>query len=196
MENQTIEVMRDLSGYFKEGQIRKIYYACDKWRDRLLIRLLWKTGRRISEILELKVSDIDFTEGRILWNILKKKKPYKTWKPIDSKTLQLLGWYINEVGLQEDHFVLNAGDPYKHISRQRAFQIVRRASKKAGIKKVGEKKPHPHHFRHSLAVDMAKKMKSPADVRKLQKYLEHSNLAVTEVYLQFGDEEIRGLLED
>lgn len=193
-------IMKDLSGYLKDSQIKKIYYAADKWRDKLLIRLLWKSGRRITEILNLKVKDIDFEEKRILWIILKKKigkgEVVKSWKTIDIKTLELLAWFINQLELKPDYYVINAGNPFKPITRQRAFQIVRRAGKLAGIEKVGEKKIHPHHFRHSFAVNMAHKLKSPADMRKLQKHLEHSHLGMTETYLQFGDFGLGELIED
>ena len=194
--NSNIQVMKDLSGYLTEKQMLLLYRSADKWRDRLIIRLLWKTGRRITEVLRLKVKDIDFAEMRILWNIIKKKKPYKAWKPIDEKTIDLLGWYIDKIGLQKDHYVLNAGWPDKPITRQRAFQIIRRVGKLAGIETVGEKRIHPHHFRHGFCVALSKKLKSPSDVEKLRRIMEHSNLGVTQVYLQFGDEELRELIED
>ncbi len=195
-QHSHIEVMKDLSGYFKPGEREKIYNNCESWRDRVLIRLLWKSGRRITEILQIKVKDINFQDRNILWVIIKKKKHFKKWKPMDSFTLDLLQAYIQESGLQADHYLLHAGYPQRHITRQRAFQIVRRLCKKVGILKVGDKPPHPHHFRHSFAIDAAKRSKSAADIRKVQLLLEHSTLAMTEQYLQFGDEDLRTLIED
>ena len=197
MDNSThIEVMKDLAGFFKPGEREKIYNNCKSWRDRVLIRLLWKSGRRITEVLNIKVKDINFQDANILWIIIKKKKPFKKWKPIDKLTLELLSHYVISSGLKDDHYLLHAGYPQKHISRQRAFQIVRRLCKIAGIEKVGDKSPHPHHFRHSFAIDVAKKSKSAADIRKVQQLLEHSTLAMTEQYLQFGDSDLRSLVED
>jgi integrase len=83
----------------------------------------------------------------------------------------------------------------KPISRQRAFQIVRKLAEEVGINNVGGKQPHPHHFRHTYAIDQARNMKSPADVRKLQMTMDHSSLAVTEQYLKFSDEEIKLILQ-
>ncbi len=195
-QSSHIEVMKDLQGFFKPGEREKIYNSCDSWRDRVLIRLLWKSGRRITEILNIKVKDINFQDRNILWLIIKKKKHFKKWKPMDTRTLEILEAYIHLSGLKEDHYLLHAGYPQRHITRQRAFQIVRRLCKKAGVLKVGEKLPHPHNFRHGFAIDIAKKAKSPADIRKLQILLEHSTLAMTEQYLQFGDEDLRTLIED
>lgn len=190
------QVMKDVAGFFKPGQRRAIYNACDKWRNKLLIRLLWKTGRRVSEVISIRVIDIDFETKKILFNILKKGQKLRKWKYIDSKTLDLLGWYIAQTGLRPEHYVLNSGNPLKHITRKCAFEVVRKASKKAGIEMVGEKKPHPHHFRHTWAVEMAKRIKSPGDLRKLQMGLEHSSIGMTEVYLQFGDDDLSEFIDE
>jgi len=186
-ENFT-EVMKDLQGYFKSGERKAIYNACENLRDRVLIRLLWKTGRRVGEILMLKVGDINFQDRHILWNIEKKKKPTKRIKPIDDFTLKLLKSYIESEGLQAFDKVIN-------ISRQRVFQIVRDRAAKVGIYYVGTKRPHPHHFRHSFAIDMVKRSTSAGDIRKVQQILEHSNLGTTESYLQFGSEDLREMIE-
>jgi integrase/recombinase XerD len=204
-ENKQYEIMKDLSGYFRAGQRKEIYNSCDNWRDKLLIRLLWKSGRRIGEVLLVKVSDIDFENSSILWHIEKKskkvngkkvKKDLRTWKPIDNFTLRLIKLFVNEQQLSQDSLLFQSPiNEKKPITRQRAFQIVRKVCEKAGINYVGNKKPHPHHFRHTFAIEMAKKMKTPADFRKLQILLEHANLGITEQYLQFSDSEIRELLE-
>ena len=188
-------VMQDLSGFFKKGEKRDIYNSCQKDRDKLLIRLLWKSGRRVGEILMLKVKDIDFDNCDIIWNIEKKKKPLKKVKPMDKFTIALLDSYIdNENLLNDDYVFRSAYKPEFPITRQRAFQIVREACERIGINFVGDKRPHPHHFRHSFAVNWAKTAKSPADLRKLQQYLEHSSLDMTEQYLDFAAEDARDII--
>lgn len=194
--NNNIEVMKDIEGFFRTNERTHIYNACDSYRDRVLIRLLWKSGRRITEILQLKVKEIDFEKGNALFIILKKKKPFKKWKPLDKFTLTLLEKYISLASLKPDHYLLHGGNPTQHISRQRAFQIVRRLCKKVGINQVGNKKPHPHHFRHSYCIDLARKSKSPSDIRQVQQFMEHSSLGITERYLQFDDSDLRKLIED
>ena len=205
MENKQYEIMRDLSGYFKPGQRKAIYNSCESLRDKLLIRLLWKSGRRVGEVLMVKVLDIDFERSSILWHIEKKtekkdgvrvKKDLRKWKPIDNFTLRLIVYYINKEELNKEGYLFPS--PIKEhnpITRQRVFQIVRRSCKKAGVNVVGEKKPHPHHFRHSLAIDIAKNLETPADFRKLQMMMEHANLGVTEQYLQFSDMDMKELLD-
>ena len=196
-------IMNDLEGFFTKEQRIKIYNECNnnpndfnKLRNKVLIKLLWKSGRRITEILQIKGKHINFEKRMILWNIIKKKEPYKAWKPIDNHTLELLDFYMDEYNVGMEDYLIHWANPKKHISRQRAFQIVRKLCSKVGIKKIGDKQPHPHHFRHSMAVDLSRKLKSPSDLRKLQMFMEHSDLSVTETYLQFNDEEMRSLIDD
>lgn len=212
--------MNDLTGYFKEGQRKMIYNAADNIRDKVLIRLLWMTGRRIGEILSIRVSDIDFDKSSIVTHIEKKTQNKKdehgniirndNGRPvkikldltdlteIDDFTKRLIIEYVNRLGLQSNDYLLRSDfkDENKPISRQRADQIIKRLSYSVGIYKVGNKKPHVHNFRHSFAIDMANKMKSPADVRKLQMMMNHSTLAVTETYLKFNREGFKELLNN
>lgn len=191
-----ISAMNDLQGFFRPGERERMFEACDNPRDRVLIALLWKSGRRVGEVLQLKVRDIDFENRDIVWNIEKKKRSRRARKPATDWLLKTLGSYIVYAELGLDNFVLES--PYKPghpLSRQRAFQIVREAAKKAGISYVGVKQPHPHHFRHSFAIDLARRARSPAAIRMIQLFLEHSSLKMTEHYLQFGNEDLRELIE-
>jgi integrase len=197
MKNQQeYKTMSDLSGYFKAGEREAIYNSAKNSRDKLLIKLLWKTGRRITEILTIKVKDIDFDDSRILFNIEKKKKDYRAWKPIDEKTLYELSTYISKKELNDEDYLFKSCSSKGYLTRIRAYQILQEICFKIGIFYVGAKKPHPHHFRHSFAIEKAKKLKSPADIRKLQQYLEHSTLSMTENYLQFGNQDLRSIIED
>ena len=217
-EKNSFQVMKDLQGYFKDGERKAIYNAADSLRDKLLIRLLWITGRRINEILNIKVHEIDHELKQITIHIEKKtmklkdehgkdvikddnpiriKKDVIDISYIDDFTYNLITAYLNENTLQSNDYLFKSEfKENQPITRQRAFQIVRRLCKIVGIDKVGDNKPHPHHFRHSLAVDIAKQMKNPADIRKLQNILGHSSLAVTEQYLKFSNEEIRELIDN
>lgn len=193
------KVMKDVEGYFKYGERTMIYKACTLYRDKVLIRLLWKSGKRITEILKLQVKHVNFRDRKILWYIEKKGEEHKVWQSIDDWTLNLLKFYIKKAELNNPEYYFIYPDktiPTNPITRQRAFQIVRRLCKKVGIEKVGNSKPHPHHFRHSFAIDLAKQLKSPADVRKLQQIMQHSSLIATEQYLQFGPDDLRALIDE
>ena len=207
MGNKT--AMKDLQGYFKESEIVSFFAGIKNPRDYILFRMLYKSGRRVSEILSLKVSDIDIMMGMISYHILKKKdKEYRALKLCDKKTLNILDKYINDYELKEDDYLFpqekkrytnSKGAISKticpHLSRCTAYYLTKKYAKKAGILRVGNKPPHPHCFRHTFAVRMAQKMTNPADMRKLQMWLEHADLGVTQTYLQFNQEDMRSIIE-
>ena len=203
-EKNNFQVMKDLQGYFKDGERKLIYNAAQTSRDKALIRLLWVTGRRISEILNIRIYEIDFNLNQITIHVGKKTRKEQgvrvkfdklSLSYIDDFTKKLLLYHIQNEGLKvQDYLFKSSWKDNKPLSRQRAFEIIKSICIKAGISKVGNSPPHPHHFRHTFAVDMARKMKRPEDVRKLQLALDHSNLAVTEQYLKFSNEEMRDLV--
>ena len=210
-EKNNFEVMKDLQGYFKDGERKLIYNGAESLRDKVLIRLLWITGRRINEILNIKINEIDFELKALTIHVEKKTKKVKdslgnkvkvkfdklSLSYLDDFTTKLLIYFINQTQLKDNDYLFKSDfKENKPITRQRAFQVIRRTCKKAGIDNIGGKKPHPHHFRHTFAIDQAKRMKSPSDVRKLQMTMDHSSLAVTEQYLKFSDEEIRTLVNN
>lgn len=203
MDERNYSAIKDLQGYFKEGERKAMFLAAQNPRDKVLIRLLWISGRRITEILNIKIHEIDFEINKIAYHIekktervegIKQKKDLVKLKPIDDYTARLLKAYIIQANLRPENYLFESQfKPGYPITRQRAFDIIRWCAEHAEIEHVGKCKPHPHHFRHSYAIDMARKMKTPADIRKLQMLMEHSNLAVTEQYLQFSDEDLKDM---
>lgn len=211
--------MQDLRGYLTEEQVQTLFEACSTDRERLLIRMLWKTGRRVGEILGLQVKDIDFITCNILWhiekkNILKKRrketpekfeerkkhpKPdYPILKPIDRASIGMLKDYIVKERLGHEDYIFYS--PFigrgKPLTRFRIFQLIRKIGERAGIARVGNKGIHPHHFRHSFAVHIVRNAKNPAAIALLQKALEHNNINITMNYLQFSQEDLREIIEE
>lgn len=210
-EKNSFRVMKDLQGYFKEGERERLYNSAETLRDKSLIRLLWITGRRINEVLNIKVSEIEFEKKTIVIHVEKKTKSIKnpdgtksrvkddllSLSHMDDFTIDLLKLYLIDYKLNRNDYLFKSSfKEDKPITRQRAFDILKRIGKEADVNSVGNKGIHPHHFRHTYAIDVAKRMKTPADVRKLQLILDHSSLAVTEQYLKFSDKEVSELIED
>jgi len=201
------QVMTDLQGYFTLKQIDTMLNLAQNKEEQILILLLSRTGRRITEILGrkaylnknanhpelqkeynevigLRPIDINFESGQAAFNILKKRKAIRKLKPLDDFTLTKLQEYITETNI-ESH------TPIFKLNRWKGFRIVKRLANEAGIGLVGTKEPHPHHFRHSFAVQILKNSNDPTDIKKLQQILEHSNMNITAGYLQFNQEELR-----
>jgi integrase len=199
--------MKDLRGYLKPEEIERIFNKITSQRDKVLFRLLWVTGARISEIVGdktdvylrkqnphvfygLRVDDIITDENTVLLDTLKRKRypPEKRRVAIDRKTIVMLQDYIKAEGSGQS-------DKVFRISRVRVYQLLRRYGEEAGVKKVGKKPIHPHGFRHSHCVAYVRKNNTLEGLRKLQNRLKHANIETTAHYLQFAPEEQKEIEE-
>ena len=185
-----ISPIRDLKGYLSPGQIERLIAAAPNLRDKLLVRLLWRTGIRVSELIGIRVQDIDFEGRAILIKIQKqRKRDGKTVErrrviPIDQGTLDMVREYLE----WRKQFPYK-GDLLFPITRQRVNQLFWRLGRRAGITRVGDptvsqhRKLHPHHMRHSFAIHCIKRGMS---IERLQKILGHQSPTTTSVYLQYS----------
>ncbi|NIO22975.1 MAG: tyrosine-type recombinase/integrase [Candidatus Aenigmarchaeota archaeon] len=189
------QTMKDLKGYLPEEKVNLLLEATTNLRDRLILQIMYRCGRRVSEVLALTVDDIIWEENKIIFTILKRKKPIKELKPVDSGTMRLLRAYVDgEVTLKGVRKGIKEGKLFP-VTRQYVFKLIRKLGKQVGIERVGLKKLHPHHLRHSFAVHQVRtNVKTAEDLRKLQMYMSHANIATTSHYLQFSPDELRELV--
>ena len=192
--------MKDLRGFFSPEQVDAMIKGCDNLRDRVLIRLLWRTGMRVSElvrpgkdrspVLGLRVKDILWNDNSLIIRHAKRKDNPPRRIDIDPETLAMVREYL-EKRSEKSEFVIPIG-------RQMAYLVVRQAAERIGITEVGDplvskrRHPHPHHLRHSLAVHSVRVTKGNyGDLIRLQHQLGHASIATTAGYIQFSDEEQR-----
>lgn len=197
--------MKDLKGFLSPEQVESMIQSCDNMRDQVLIRLLWRTGMRISElvrpgkdrspVLGLRVSNILWEENALIIRHAKRKDNPPRRIDIDPETLAMVREYL-EKRPDRSEFVIP-------ITRQMAYLVVRRAAERIGITEVGDRlvskrrHPHPHHLRHSLAVHSVRVTGGNyADLIRLQQQLGHASIATTAGYIQFSNEEQRKWYDD
>ena len=189
------QVMADMRGYLKPEEIAQIYGAVKTPLEKILVRLLWRTGCRISELLAVKVGDVSWGDKMILIRTLKQKENRKErYVPVDNETLRLIKWFTTN---KKSGLVIGSAfgwNPDDHkaqeCARVRAYFMVRRIGARVGINNVGRKKLHPHHFRHSYAVAWVRTHHDLEHLRKLQQILGHADISMTAQYLQFGFKDI------
>lgn len=154
--------------YLTEEDVRQLTQGCKKERDRLLILLLFQTGLRISEALELTPASIGEFEGKPALEIVGK-----------GKKLRLVALPVN-LGEKLLSYAYRAKiEPrmrFFDINRSRAWQILNEAREAAGI----EKRVFPHLLRHSDAIIRLRKTGNP---KALQYHLGHNSPAMTLRYL-------------
>lgn len=161
--------------YLTREQVDKLESACSSADDALLVRLLFQTGARISEVLALRPCDIDYQHQRLELPALKRKDIGTKLVVVDPDTLDRLRSFCKGK---------SGGKKLFSMSRQQAYYKVRMAAKKAGLGKV-----HPHTLRDSLAVNWALK---GGNLNLLQRQLGHRSFATTvDRYLTFSSEDIR-----
>ena len=182
--------IRDLKAYLEPEQVERLIAVASNLRDKLLVRILWRTGTRVSELIGIKVPDIDFDNRAILIKVLKqRKKDGKTIErrrviPIDQGSLDMVREYLE----WRKQFPYR-GDLLFPISRQRVDQVFWKLGRRTGIKEIGDpaisqhRKLHPHHMRHSFAIHCIKRGMT---IERLQKILGHSSPTTTSVYLQYS----------
>ena len=142
-------------------------------RDRLIIDLFYQTGVRVSELVEIKDSDIDM--GRGMLRVFGKRRKERLI-PIGGKLLKEIEAYKakrnTEVGKTSELFVRKNGEK---LYRRGVYDVVHRS-----LTKVSSlKKRSPHVLRHTFASTM---LNNGADIYAVKALLGHSSLAATEVY--------------
>jgi len=182
--------IRDLKGYLEPEQVERLIAVAANPRDALLVRIPWRTGTRVSELIGIRVQDIDSENRAIVIKVQKmrkkdgKVKELRRVVPIDQGTLDMVEEYLK----WRKQFPYK-GDSLFPITRQRVDQIFWKLGRKAGIKEVGDpavsrhRKLHPHHLRHSFAIHCIKRGMS---IERLQKILGHQSPTTTSVYLQYS----------
>jgi integrase/recombinase XerD len=184
-----------LPRYLEVEEVAALLDACPNPRDRMLCELLWRTGGRISEVLRIRPLDISSDAIRLV-TLKQRGMSERSVIIADPVFIGRLREYARGVGRNHYLFPGSArepGDVAGHLTRQRAWQLFKRASLLAQIYK-----PHvlaglpvsawPHTMRHSHAAHL---IEGGVPINSVQAQLGHSDLASTAVYLRIADKERR-----
>lgn len=147
-------------------------------RDKAMLELLYATGLRVSELINLKLSDVNLQMGFLVCSDNSKNRVI----PMDSIALQALDDYIaysrEQMSKGSDYLFVNCYGT--QMTRQGFWKILKFYAKKAGI----EKEIGPHMIRHSFALHL---VENGADLHAVQEMLGHSDIATTQIYVNMDD---------
>ena len=174
---KTPKMGRKLPVVLSKSEIKQLLQACSHKKSRLLIKLLYSSGMRISECLNLRVKDLELDE-KIAW--------VRSGKGGKDRMVILSQDVVNELRSfldlnQEYVFSGRNGCP---LTARSAQQVLKNAAKKAGISKPVS----PHKLRHSFATHLRE---SGTDLRVIQELLGHANISTTEIYTHVSSAEKR-----
>jgi len=158
-------------------------------RNKAIFETLYSCGLRVTELVELKISDIYFDVGFLK---VKGKGNKERLVPIGEAALKFIQIYLhtirNHVPVKkgfEDHVFLNRRG--SKLTRVYIFMLLKELAEKAGIKKTVS----PHTFRHSFATHL---IEGGADLRAVQEMLGHESITTTEIYTHIDREFLRATL--
>lgn len=154
-------------------------------RNRAIIEVLYGSGLRVSELINLKISNIYFDENYML---IEGKGSKQRLVPLSEESVKQIGYWrldrnrLDIVKGNEDYLFLNRRG--KKLTRAMIFTIVKELAAIAGIKK----NVSPHTFRHSFATHM---LENGANLRAIQQLLGHESITTTELYTHIDVQYLR-----
>lgn len=154
-------------------------------RNRAIIEVLFSCGLRVSELVNMKLSDL-YLEDRVL--LVRGKGNKERLVPVSNKAISdLKRWFFDRNLMkikpgEDDYVFLNRRGA--HLTRTMILIMVKRQAEEAGIKKTIS----PHTFRHSFATAL---LQGGADLRSIQAMLGHEKIDTTLVYTHISNEQLR-----
>ena len=170
---------KTLPKVISKEKIRLIIDSCGNLKHKLIIKFLYSSGLRLSELLNLKRKDLDFDTNLIL---IRKGKGAKDRMTLLSPNIKddLLKYYsISEFNTE----YIFEGKNGKY-SKKSVQKILERLGNKIGLK------IHPHMLRHSFATHL---LEQGTDIRHIQRLLGHSSFSTTEIYAHVANKDLKNI---
>ena len=161
-------------------EIKKMLEVTSNVKHKLIIKLLYGCGLRVSEIVSLKKEDIDFNESLIKIKLAKGRKD--RFVKIPSSIKEELENYCK---FEKEKYLFESNRGGK-LTKDTIQKIIQNSAKKAKIKK----RVYPHLLRHSFATHL---LEQGTDLRIIQKLLGHSDIKTTQIYTHISQASIKNI---
>ena len=178
----SVEEIRSLEDSFDTGRV-------DGVRNRAIIETLYSCGLRVSELTELRLSQMNFEVGCV---VIEGKGRKERIVPIGERARDYIREYVD--GLRQTQKIEPGNEDYVFINRSGTklsrimiFNIIKEAASKVGITKVVS----PHTLRHSFATHL---VDGGANLRAVQEMLGHESIVTTEIYTHLDDSYLRSTM--
>ncbi|MCI2425886.1 tyrosine-type recombinase/integrase [Candidatus Acetothermia bacterium] len=164
-----------------KDEIRSMLEVTKNLKHKLLMEIMYASGLRVSEVIKLKMKNIDLEEGIIRVNLAKGEKDRQTI--LSKRAIEDLKTFL-ETRKDDNQYLFTGAQNKGHLSTRSAQKIVLQAAKLAGIKKDIS----CHNLRHSFATHLLEK---GVDIRYIQKLLGHKRLETTQIYTQVSTQKLK-----
>ena len=174
---------KKLPKVLNKSEVKKIIASVDNLKHQLILILTYSAGLRVSEVVRLKISDID--SDRMLIYVRNSKGYKDRYTLLSQNVLTKLKLYVKAFQIQkyDKQWLFPGQNKEKHLSKRSAQKVFKKACKKAGInKKVGI-----HSLRHSFATHL---LEQGVDLRYIQNLLGHKSSTTTEIYTHVSNKNL------
>lgn len=181
---------RRLPGALSRDEVDRLLEAGDPtdrlyWRDRAMLEFAYASGVRVSELISVKVRDLDADEGMA---VVFGKGAKERLVPVGQAALRAIDVYVREtrprLAGQRSQAVLFLNGRGGPLSRMGVWKILKRWVERAGI----SRRVTPHTLRHSFATHL---LEGGADLAAVQEMLGHADIATTQIYTHVEREYLR-----
>lgn len=172
---------RRLPEVLSKYEIRRILEKTENLKHRAILLLIYSAGLRRSELINLKISDVN--SKRMLLRINGAKGKKDRFSLLSESMLKLLREYFKEFRPKEWLFEGAKGSQYSSTSMHR---ILKKSAAQAGIKK----RVHLHMLRHSFATHL---LEQGTNIRLIQEILGHESIKTTEIYTHVSSQDLKSV---
>lgn len=171
---------RKIPAVLTKEEVKRLIDSAPTKKSKLMISMIYACGFRVSELINLKLDDLDFDQaiGYVRQAKGKKDRVFN----ISSFLLKKLEKQANNQREQKQEFLFTG--PKGRLSDRNLQKIIRKTAKKAEI----NKKVSPHTLRHSFATHL---LENGIDIRFIQTLLGHADLSTTQIYTHVSTEELK-----
>ena len=162
------------------GEVSRILSSVKNIKHKAILMIIYSAGLRVSEVVKLKVEDID--EERKLIHVRGAKGRKDRYTLLSGVALETIDLYLK--AYQPEKWLFTGAKKTRHITTRTAGKIFTNACKKAGIKKVVS----VHCLRHSFATHL---LESGVDLRYIQELLGHASSKTTEIYTHVSNKNLK-----
>ena len=163
-----------------KDEIKRLIEVIDTKKSRLMVSFMYACGFRVSELVNLKIKDLNFDE---------KIGSVRQGKGKKDRIFNIPEFLLEDLKIQsENQKKINQEylftGPKSRLSERNLQKIISKAGKRAGL----NKEVHCHTLRHSFATHL---LENGTDIRKIQELLGHSDLSTTQIYTHISREELK-----
>lgn len=179
-EKEVVELIESVNCNKKDSDFKQNIQR----RDRLILALLYSSGLRVSEIVKIKITDIDLVERTLR---IRGKGDKDRIVLFDEDTKLLIMEHIQNNNSDTEYLFVNRQN--KPLSPRYIQMMIKKYAEEIGI----NKKVTPHILRHSFATHL---LKNGVDIRAIQQLLGHTNLSTTQIYTSVDMETLKNLYDN